>query len=350
MSAYSDLRDDTHASYREKVKAQSPGWTPSTLKAFATPSAPRETSSPRQLRGVHQRHARKLGQTPSEAAKFNELLAEIFTDLQRTHGALNAGSTPSSDPYGAQFGAGRNLFRPSQAAGGRRQAEEDELDELTVAEFDRMKEEMSSLTTDVEVLEWAKENVFKTTTAAGEEEGEETYPRSYPFILEHTIRTLRQYYDNPHLALALFLHAQSTSMLSYLSGCHTGAYNEVLTIRWESFKDLEGVEQAVREMDMNGVGWNRLTRQIVARVCEEVSRTMMGSAGGVVGGIKTEDRNAEQRLANLEKRVYADMKREQWIHQEKTKKRLPVKHGALFNNPAGRPWGQRPQGREAHKY
>jgi len=335
-------------SYRDKVGAQVPGWTPSTLKAFTAPSTSSTPGSARQLRGVHKRHARSLGQTPSEAAKFNEVLATIFADLERTHGPLNAGSTPTSDPYGAQFGVGRNLFRASQVVG-RRQAEEDELDELTVAEFDRMKEEMSSLTTDVEVLEWAKEHVFKTTKS--EEDGEESYPRSYPFILEHTIRTLRQYYENPHLALALFLHAQSTSMLSYLSGCHTGAYNEVLTIRWESFKDLEGVEQGVREMDMNGVGWNRKTRQIVARVCEEVSRSMLVSRDGGAGGMKTEpDQATEQRLANLEKRVYADMKREQWIHKEKTRKKsLPVKHGALFNDPARRPWGQKPAGREAYR-
>lgn len=179
------------------------------------------------------------------------------------------------------------------------------------AELDQMKEELTALSTDADVLEWAKEKVFRMIPG---EDGESTHIPIYPYILAHTLRMLRDTFNNPHLALAVFQHAQTLSIESYLSGCLTGAYNELLLIRWNSFQDLAGVEQAIKEMDANGVKWDRKTKQLVERVCREVN-----------DGLRDHQRKESWgdmphfKVAALERRIQADMEREEIISRQKRK-------------------------------
>ena len=70
------------------------------------------------------------------------------------------------------------------------------------------------------------------------------------------MRTFRDKYANPHLALALFAHARRLSVLSFVCGCTTPAYNELLETRWACFRDLKGVCDALEEMKTNGVETN----------------------------------------------------------------------------------------------
>jgi hypothetical protein len=185
------------------------------------------------------------------------------------------------------------------------------MDAETLVRFDELKDELGLLATDVEVLDWAKECVFRKEVG---KDGVEEYPAVYPHILALTIRTLRTNFGNPHLALALFNHAQTLSLESYMSGCLTAAYNEVIIIRWDYFRDLEGVEQAIREMDVIGVGWDKTTRRTVQGVCEEVGRSLRRSAP-----IDELAKATEVRWKALEKRLQADMRREQVIDSAKKK-------------------------------
>lgn len=257
---------------------------------------------------MHRRASRGLGTTPAEAAAFNNVLAGIFADLE-SKDALRPGSGPTTDPYGAQLSVGRALYRAQKTA--RAFAIEDgEIDQALGTELDQLKESMSALMTDVEVLEWAKQNIFTQTMSA---DGEMMYSRAYPHILAHAMRLLRKNFNNPHLALALFQHAQTASLESYLCGCLTSAYNEVIHVRWYSFRDLAGIEQAVREMDSNGLKWDKTTRSLIDTICDEVSLAFSkGSAATEQYGDKAGDV-----LRSLEQRVQSDMRREEIIQRDK---------------------------------
>ena len=152
-------------------------------------------------------------------------------------------------------------------------------------ELDKLKEELALCQSDYAMLEWAEREVFGASIRA-EKAAREAYssgkppprhlqPRIYPHLLTALMSTAREKYDDPHLALALFEHARDLSPLSYIFGCTTPAYNELLETRWGSFRDLRGVHAALDEMRANGISPDLRTRTIVEDVRRETgARTL----------------------------------------------------------------------------
>lgn len=192
-------------------------------------------------------------------------------------------------------------------------------DDAVIEELDGLKEEMSIIATDAEMVDWAKRRVFTPLTTATEEDGP-TFSRVYPKILAHLLKVIRNNFNNPHLALALFHHAQTHSLESYLTGCLSPVYNELLRVRWGSFRDLEGVEQGVREMEVNGVRWDVGTQKIVGKVVEEVGREAMAGHGETRHGHDVFDR-----LAKLDARVQKDIRASNAMFERKKAERNRIR-------------------------
>jgi hypothetical protein len=147
-------------------------------------------------------------------------------------------------------------------------------------ELDRLKEQLALCQSDYAMLEWAEREVFGVSIRAEEaaraavNEGKppppHLQPPLYPQLLATLMSTAREGYEDPHLALALFEHARNLSPLSYIFGCTTPAYNELLETRWHSFRDLRGVHAALEEMRANGISPDIRTRTLVDEVRREV--------------------------------------------------------------------------------
>jgi hypothetical protein len=203
-----------------------------------------------------------------------------------------------------------------------------EMEQATYDEFDRQKEIISGLGSDLEVWEWARENVFQTPskaanlaegeTGAGQVELERktrspAFPASYSLVLAYLIKVFRDEFKNPHLALSAFTLARSHSIQSYVSGCSTAAYNEALETYWKSFRNLRRVEECVKEMSVNGVGWDRNTSRILSGIIETLSETQLSSPSTQFGAgqrcLEAEfGTEVLIRLGALEKRVEADVR------------------------------------------
>ncbi|KAL5484810.1 hypothetical protein ACEPAI_7452 [Sanghuangporus weigelae] len=95
-------------------------------------------------------------------------------------------------------------------------------------------------------------------------------PPAYPHLLAALISTFRDKFHDPHLALSIFQHARSRSIASYVFGCTAPAYNELLRTRWEAFRDLRGVADALNEMRVNGITPDGKTRAFVEELRREV--------------------------------------------------------------------------------
>lgn len=191
--------------------------------------------------------------------------------------------------------------------------ERGEEDDATVEELDTLKEEMSVIATDAELVDWARRRVFTPVTS---DELGVTFSRAYPRILAHLLKVVRTNFNNPHLALALFHYAQTHSLESYLTGCLSSAYNELLRVRWESFRDLEGVEQGIREMEVNGVKWDLGTQKLVGKVVEEVGQELLENRGVQRYGHEVYDR-----LSRLETRVQKDIRQQTNIYERRKAER-----------------------------
>src|SRR5208282_3970236 len=93
---------------------------------------------------------------------------------------------------------------------------------------------------------------------------------NYNLILLKAMRLFRITFHNPLAAHTLFLRAKMLSAESYVLGCTTQLYNELLLSRWESFTDLFSISEILDEMSTNGVKGDRQTIQILQRIQDDV--------------------------------------------------------------------------------
>ena len=141
-----------------------------------------------------------------------------------------------------------------------------EIDE----ELDRKKEEIELCDTDVQLLEWAMNEVFKPpqpTDASVRGQATAIHNHQlYPHLIATLMRAFRDKFHDPHLALAIFDHAKNLSIYSYVFGCTAPAYNELIETQWFCFHDLRGILEALEEMKVNAVEADNRTRRIVETI------------------------------------------------------------------------------------
>ena len=163
--------------------------------------------------------------------------------------------------------------------------------EPTADLLDEKKEQMLSCNSDQELIQWAQREVFdesrryeeaarKAIEIASEEPTSTKKLPSlqspvYPQVIAHLMRTFRDHYRDPNLALFIFHHTQKLSIVSYVFGCSTEVYNELIKTRWDCFRDLQGVYDAVEEMNVNGVPLDSVTRKLIEIVRHDVGNLEM---------------------------------------------------------------------------
>lgn len=220
--------------------------------------------------------------TLREVKAFDEMFNMIFTAASspESQSIVNRRITP-------QVGIGKTLSSsPSAALGelysGLRGTRSLQWTSEEDQELDKMKEAMDTCDTDLELLEWAMREVFGESKRYEEEakramedpsiskESLQLQPASYPHLLAILMRTFRDKYSDPHLALSIFDYARHLSVPSYVFGCTTPSYNELIETRWRCFRDLRGVCDALEEMRVNGVEMDNRTRGLLEVIRSEV--------------------------------------------------------------------------------
>lgn len=159
------------------------------------------------------------------------------------------------------------------------------MDEPDANLLDQKKEQINYCNNDQELLDWAIREVFEESTryeaaarlaiaeaakSSGKKEAPRLQPATYPHMIALLMRTFRDKYHDPHLALSIFNYAKTLSIVSYVFGCSTEAYNELVQTKWECFRDLPGVYEAINEMIVNGVPVNTGTRKWIETVRRDV--------------------------------------------------------------------------------
>ncbi|KAJ7502844.1 hypothetical protein B0H11DRAFT_605934 [Mycena galericulata] len=217
--------------------------------------------------GVGPRRPRRQTMTAHEISAFNEIFNLIFDSMsEKASGqksSVNVGGAGMGDLFGT-------LRRHSKRMKWTAQSDE---------ALDRKKDEMDRCDTDQQLLDWAMREVFGESQMYEQEfrnaKAEDAdlpvlQPPTYPHLIALLIRTFRDKYRDPHLALSMFDYARHLSIASYVFGCSTSAYNELIATRWTCFRDLKGVHDALEEMSVNGVDMDNTTRELAEKVRREV--------------------------------------------------------------------------------
>ncbi|KDQ06706.1 hypothetical protein BOTBODRAFT_60484 [Botryobasidium botryosum FD-172 SS1] len=253
-----------------------------------------DTTSPPRI-GYQQR----VPMTNQETKTFDQMFTVIFdstkkmeypTELEDLLKPSRARRDPLAD-IGIGNGPGRSqdmrgLFNKLRRTS-KKVKDKTETDELV----DRKKQEMEECGTDQKLMEWAVREVFaekppvdpsfptpqtpeseKSTTESSSVPKSLMHSQAYPYLLGELMRAFRTRFNDPHSALALFHHARNISIISYVLGCTTSAYNELLRTRWQSFRDLHGVADALEEMRVNGVIADSQTNQFVEELRRDLGR------------------------------------------------------------------------------
>lgn len=107
---------------------------------------------------------------------------------------------------------------------------------------------------------------------------EKGYPRPLPYyydrFIERAINHASMTLKEPYLAVAIFEQVKATSIESYVSGCTTSVYNELLSVRWKAWRDIHGMMTLVEEMMSKGISYDGNTRRIIQMVANEVETEM----------------------------------------------------------------------------
>ncbi|GAA5905505.1 hypothetical protein JCM5296_000377 [Sporobolomyces johnsonii] len=288
---------------------------PSTPDSDSDPSSRSTRSpfspSPKSTSPFGPRQRQKQYLTDSEAQAFADLLGEILPrSLSSQPGAVPG--APGSERGGifdlfaqkSDFAAqGEGVGKVQQALmrkmGGRMGLQFDgakwerkargELTEQEVLELDRLREEALGLRDDREVVAWGLENVFgfdreyarslfvdpadlivvppsSDPGVVAPTRGPSS--RMYPELLHLLFLILRDTHHAPATALWVFNLAASNPF-SYISGCTTPLYLEVLRTRW-SEGDVEAVLAGIDEMRGAGVPIDDKVRELVRAVGEAI--------------------------------------------------------------------------------
>lgn len=177
-----------------------------------------------------------------------------------------------------------------------------ELTEQEELELDRLREELVGLKSDHEVLKWGLENVFgysvdgtrgtmlfpdpetlpveipstaatpgpANSAAVSQSPQRGPSSRMYPDLLLLLFVVLRDTHRNPTSALSLF-HLAKSNPFSYINGCTTALYLEVLRTYWaDGAGDVEAVLAALDEMRANGVPFDDKVRELVRAIGEAI--------------------------------------------------------------------------------
>ncbi|KIK68922.1 hypothetical protein GYMLUDRAFT_188246 [Collybiopsis luxurians FD-317 M1] len=227
------------------------------------------------------RYNRRQQMTATELNAFDEMFTMIFdavSEQKSSERRTNKGNSPQDRGLGELFGKLRKHSKKMRWT-----TEEEEL-------LDRKKEAMDLCDTDQELLTWAVREVFEESQkleAASRKAFQNMNADDskvsvanlpvlqspiYPHLIAQLMRTFRDKYHDPHLTLSIFDHARNLSIPSYVFGCTTLAYNELIETRWSHFHDLKGVHDALQEMVVNGVDIDNNTRKIVDNIRREVGQ------------------------------------------------------------------------------
>lgn len=203
--------------------------------------------------------------TESEKNIIRELLDEVFQTKR------------SQSPEA--LAKARSIYEatePIMAKGKRRRTTQNDSDIQLV--LDELKQIIQDCPTKAELLQWAQTNIFSildsneatsSSSLTNRRLSTTQQLRLFQHLIPDLMRNFRQRFDDPHLALFVFKAVRNHSTQSYVYGCSTATYNELIALLWDSFRDLQGIRDALEDMLANSVDANGQTQSTAERACRE---------------------------------------------------------------------------------
>jgi hypothetical protein len=115
--------------------------------------------------------------------------------------------------------------------------------------------------------------------ASGKDAGSEIPSATYADLLVEGMITFRRDFNDLMGAMSVFERVKRLGAESYVVGCSTGAYNEMLQTKWEAYKDVSKIVELVDEMKINGIEGSQKTVEILRSIIDEIRKRKCGAMG-----------------------------------------------------------------------
>ncbi|KAL9094382.1 MAG: hypothetical protein Q9165_003232 [Trypethelium subeluteriae] len=120
---------------------------------------------------------------------------------------------------------------------------------------------------------------------------------NYSAWLVRALRLLRHDFPSSTLAFSLLPRVKALGVASYALGASTTLYNELVSLHWSGFGDLEGVDALLREMEVGGLDFDAGTLEVLEAIVGVERRKRRGGEGRVmwlVARMDGEERRAKR--------------------------------------------------------
>ncbi|KAF1810798.1 hypothetical protein P152DRAFT_460089 [Eremomyces bilateralis CBS 781.70] len=108
---------------------------------------------------------------------------------------------------------------------------------------------------------------------------------SYPHLLLHAVRVLKQTFPTSLLSMTVLPHMKSIGRSSYILGVSAALYNETIRITWAVSSDFSRVENLLNEMTHGGIDANEETLDILFNIKEQLGGIELGNKGEALRAI-----------------------------------------------------------------
>lgn len=113
---------------------------------------------------------------------------------------------------------------------------------------------------------------------------------NYPSFLVIAVRQLRQEFPSSSLSLTILPTVKDLGRGSYVLGASTVLYNELISLAWLTYADLECIEELLQDMDNSGVDFDGNTLELLESIHDEARKACMGRFGATVAAVWEMDR------------------------------------------------------------
>jgi hypothetical protein len=177
-----------------------------------------------------------------------------------------------------------------------------------IGHWTEVQKEMDQCNTEVDLLKVLDKRVF-SVMQGDDLDQRAAFREAYPLMLLKAMRMFRVTFHKPLLAMTLFFRVKGLSAESYVLGCTTQLYNELLLARWDGYADLSSVIDTLDEMSANGLRGDRQTVQILQRVRDDVDEWIT-TGNEVIQVVWREEKDRMNKVDKIQREMIAKLESE----------------------------------------
>ncbi|KAG4304772.1 hypothetical protein PORY_001825 [Pneumocystis oryctolagi] len=142
--------------------------------------------------------------------------------------------------------------------------------------YKKIEKNMLNIEEDIKLHEFIEKSIFipfkkhLSESKVNEKIPTSLFFKSYPLLLQKAMEIFRLEFQDYVSVVTIFERIKDHGPESFVLGCSSDVYNEVLIARWEGWYDMFEIENLLKEMKMNCVIRTKKTLKILEKILQDI--------------------------------------------------------------------------------